>query len=225
MEWSGAQRAFVVETFFKNRESVIATQRAFGTHFELGRRYRILTRNTILRWVASFRTTGSTLKKKSPGRPRSVRTPANVEAVRQSDVQSPQRAACKPAAALRLSDATVRCIFHLDLKFHLYKMAIVQELHAGGWENRVNSCQRKLASVPPTAVLLTSDETHFHLSGCVDKQNVRHWAGTNPKELHEIPLHRERVTVWCAVAEFGVWGPYLFEKDGRAVTVISDRYF
>ncbi|KAJ4428276.1 hypothetical protein ANN_24293 [Periplaneta americana] len=30
--------------------------------------FRIPTRNTILRWVASFRTTGSTLKKKSPGR-------------------------------------------------------------------------------------------------------------------------------------------------------------
>ncbi|KAJ4434452.1 hypothetical protein ANN_23014 [Periplaneta americana] len=30
--------------------------------------FRIPTRNTILRWVASFRITGSTLKKKSPGR-------------------------------------------------------------------------------------------------------------------------------------------------------------
>ncbi|PNF39089.1 hypothetical protein B7P43_G04147, partial [Cryptotermes secundus] len=59
-------------------ESVIATQRAFRTHFELGRRDGIPTRNTILRWVASFRATGSTLKKKSPGRSRSARTPANV---------------------------------------------------------------------------------------------------------------------------------------------------
>ncbi|KAJ4427547.1 hypothetical protein ANN_25195 [Periplaneta americana] len=76
--WSGVQRAFIVETFLKNEESVIATR----THFDIGCHARIPTRNTILRWVASFRITGSTLKKKSPGR---------------------------NSIALRLSEATVRC--------------------------------------------------------------------------------------------------------------------
>ncbi|KAJ4449364.1 hypothetical protein ANN_00762 [Periplaneta americana] len=38
------------------------------THFDIGCHARIPTRNTILRWVASFRITGSTLMKKSPGR-------------------------------------------------------------------------------------------------------------------------------------------------------------
>ncbi|KAJ4439933.1 hypothetical protein ANN_08064 [Periplaneta americana] len=45
---------------------------------------------------------GSTLKKKSPGRTRSAYTPANVET-------DTQRSACKHAIALRLSEATVRC--------------------------------------------------------------------------------------------------------------------
>ena len=43
-------------------------------------------------------------------------------------------------------------------------MAIVQKLHAQDWENRVNCCQRVLANVPPTAIPLTVDETHFHLT-------------------------------------------------------------
>jgi hypothetical protein len=30
--------------------------------------------------------------------------------------------------------------------------------------------------------------------------------------------------VWCAVADFGVIGPYFFEEDGETVTVTSDRY-
>jgi hypothetical protein len=30
--------------------------------------------------------------------------------------------------------------------------------------------------------------------------------------------------VWCAIFEFGVWGPYFFEKDDVTVTVTSDRY-
>jgi hypothetical protein len=85
-------------------------------------------------------------------------------------------------------------------------MAVVQELHAGDLENRVNSCQHIIVSVPPIAILLTSEEAHFHLSSCVNKQNFWYWAGANPKELHERPLHSERVTVECAVAEFGVLG-------------------
>ncbi|KAJ4426771.1 hypothetical protein ANN_26570 [Periplaneta americana] len=59
-----------------------------------GCKTRIPTRNTILRWVASFRITGSTLKKKSPGR---------------------------NSIALRLSEATVqrsaRCIQLVPLLF------------------------------------------------------------------------------------------------------------
>jgi hypothetical protein len=30
------------------------------------------------------------------------------------------------------------------------------------------------------------------------------WAVDNPRELHERPLHSPPVTVWCAIAEFGV---------------------
>ena len=61
MQWSDEQRGFVVETFFKNGDSVIATQRAFRTHFQLGRRARVPSWNTILMWLDSVRVTGSTL--------------------------------------------------------------------------------------------------------------------------------------------------------------------
>ena len=74
MGWSGEHRGFVVETFFKNNESVIATQRAFRRHFRLGRRAPIPDRKTILLWVLNMRATGSTLKRKPPGRPRSIRS-------------------------------------------------------------------------------------------------------------------------------------------------------
>ncbi|KAJ4449094.1 hypothetical protein ANN_00489 [Periplaneta americana] len=68
------------------------------------------------------------------------------------------------------------------------------------------------------------DEAHFHLSGCVNHQNFRYWSRQNPRELHEIPLHNDRVTVWCAIARVGILGPYFFEDDGATVTVNSQRY-
>ena len=73
-------------------------------------------------------------------------------------------------------------------------------------------------------MLITSDEAHFHLSGYVNKQNFRYWSESNPRSLHEKPLHSERVTVWCAITNFGVWGPYFFEEEEKVVSVTSSRY-
>jgi hypothetical protein len=30
--------------------------------------------------------------------------------------------------------------------------------------------------------------------------------------------------MWCAIFEFGVWGPYFFEEDDVTVTVTSNKY-
>ena len=38
------------------------------------------------------------------------------------------------------------------------------------------------------------------------------------------PLHSKRVTVWCAVGSFGVWGPYFFEENDSCATVNSTQY-
>jgi hypothetical protein len=58
----------------------------------------------------------------------------------------------------------------------------------------------------------------------VNKQNFRYWCHSNPRELHQRPLHSPKVTVWCAIFEFGVWGPYFFEEEDVTVTVTSDRF-
>ena len=53
---------------------------------------------------------------------------------------------------------------------------------------------------------------------------MRYWSGENPRELHQKPLHCERVTVWCAISVMGIIGPYFFEENKRAVTVDAARY-
>jgi len=58
--------------------------------------------------------------------------------------------------------------------------------------------------------ILTSDEVHFHLNGSMNKQNSRYWSTINPRQMHEHPLHCDRLTVWVSVAKFGVKGPYFF---------------
>lgn len=69
-----------------------------------------------------------------------------------------------------------------------------------------------------------SDEAHFHFSGFVNKQNFRYWAQDNPTELHQRPLHNNKVSMQCAMSSYGVIGPYFFEDNGRGITVTSNRY-
>ena len=72
MPWTGTHHAFVVENFTTNGESVTATLRNFRTHFHLSRHDPVPDRKSILLWVKNFRDTGSALKRKPSGRPRSV---------------------------------------------------------------------------------------------------------------------------------------------------------
>lgn len=160
MAWSGVHRAFVVEEFLQNGGSPISTQRAFRIRFALAPRDPVPDKKTIHVWVSTFRQTGSALKKKSTGRPRTATGPENVAAVRASIEQSPQRSARKHATALQLSDRSVRRILHRDLKMHPYKIAIVQELSERDWETRATLCQ-ELRNLPRRNVLLFTDEAHF----------------------------------------------------------------
>ena len=129
-------RDFVVEAHYENNRSVIATQRAFRTHFALGRNASVPDRKTILLWISNLWATGSTLKRKSPGRPRTVRTPENVEAVSASIQQWPKRSARKHAMVLGISSRSLRRILHAHLKLHPYKMMLAQELSERDHANR-----------------------------------------------------------------------------------------
>ncbi|GFX41867.1 putative transposable element [Trichonephila clavipes] len=90
----------------------------------------------------------------------------------------------------------------------------------------VEWAQNEIAVVPDFHKrILFSDEAHSWLNGYVNKQNCRIWSETNPQVYVEIPLHPEKLTVWCALWAGGIIGPYFFKNDeGHNVTVNDDRY-
>jgi len=94
MVWSNEQRPFAVETYFSQSHSIVAVQRAFRTRYQIPPRDREPDRKSILLWVENFRETGSVSEKRW-GRPRTSRTPENIDAVRRSVLQSPRRSARK----------------------------------------------------------------------------------------------------------------------------------
>jgi len=95
--WNVEHRVFAVERFYRNSDSVVTDQRLFRRKFNVERRRAIPDRNTILRWVEAFRTTGSVMKRKPHGLLRSVRTPGNVDTVRRAVLASPRHSARRQA--------------------------------------------------------------------------------------------------------------------------------
>ncbi|GFU90321.1 uncharacterized protein TNCV_4947031 [Trichonephila clavipes] len=77
----------------------------------------------------------------------------------------------------------------------------------------VEWAQNKIAVVPDFHKrIFFSDEAHFLLNGYVNKQNCRIWSEANPQVYVETPLHPEKLTVWCALWDGGVIGPYFFKN-------------
>ncbi|GFV68323.1 hypothetical protein TNCV_4055151 [Trichonephila clavipes] len=69
----------------------------------------------------------------------------------------------------------------------------------------VEWAQNEIAVVPDFHKrILFSDEAHFWLNGYVNKQNCRIWSEANPQVYVETPLHREKLTVWCALWAGGI---------------------
>jgi len=96
--------------------------------------------------------------------------PENVQMVKASIEQSPRRSARKHAAALGISDRSVRRMLHQEHGMHPYKLMLTQELSERAWETRRTLCQEVQKHVPRAALMLFSDEAHFHLCGTINKQ-------------------------------------------------------
>ena len=55
--------------------------------------------------------------------------------------------------------------------------------------------------------ILWSDES-------VNTHNCRIWGSSPPTNVHEVPMHSERVTVWCGFMAHFLIGPFVFEELG-----------
>ena len=116
-----------------------------------------------------------------------------------------------------------------DLSLFPYKIQVLQKQSKNNKKQRRDYAKRISQMIEDGILDIRkihwSDEVNFHLSGHVNKQNMRFWALEQPEPDSNKPLSREKVIVWCAIASNRVIGPYFFEnRDGESITVNSDRY-
>ncbi|GBM52777.1 hypothetical protein AVEN_140636-1 [Araneus ventricosus] len=115
MVWSGEHRVLMMDAYLKNDDCVITSQPLFRRHFGLDGNAKFLIRKPF---CASQNSEKAVLR-------------------------SPQRSACRHATAMEFSDQSVRRILLLDLKFHPYKMMVMQEIKDRDWANSRESSEAK----------------------------------------------------------------------------------
>lgn len=125
--WSVQHRSFAVEAFLRNNECFAATRRTFRTHFNLPPRATVPNNKSIAKWVDDFRRHGN-VAPKTVTRVANVMTPENVDRARMSVEQSPRRSTRRRAQALGISRRSFQTILKKHLKFHPYKIMVVQKL-------------------------------------------------------------------------------------------------
>ena len=216
----------VIQEHYKNGAKIKSTFRALREYF--GRNNRP-NETTIGRLVRKFEATGSVADLRKGGRPKSVRTPEKIAAVKQSVKDDPKQSTTRRSLELGISRTSLHRILHKDLNLHAYKIQLTQQLKPiDHFSRRVFSdwlLEHRRIDAQFSSKIIFSDEAHFTLNGTVNKQNCRIWANENPREYQEQRMHPQKVTVWCALWSKGIIGPYFFEDEaGNTVTVDSQRY-
>ena len=67
-----------------------------------------------------------------------------------------------------------------------------------------------------------SDEATFHVSGKVNKHNIRIWGSQNPCEVLETERDSPKINVWCGLMHNQIIGPFIFAESTITANIYLD---
>ena len=219
------QRVFTVEEMMKTG-SLVGTRRKLKRKFDIE-----VSRQTIHALVKKWKQHGTikNLHKDNSGRRKSVRTEESIDGIK-SRLAISDYSIRKLSAATNVSVGSLHTILKKDLQLTPYKIQVSQELKTGDVKKRLSFCMKIKQMIEreelDPADIIFSDESHVHLNSSPNKQNSRLWRTKKPEIRVQVPLHSEKVTVWCGMNGTKVFGPFYFEdpETGDAETVTKERY-
>ncbi|PNF16639.1 hypothetical protein B7P43_G06415 [Cryptotermes secundus] len=128
------------------------------------------------------------------------------------------KSTCSASRELRLSQTIVWRVLRRRLVYRPYHLQLVQALRANDKVKRVEFCDRMPKNMedelfPPRVIF--SDEATFHLSGKVNRHNVRIWGLQDTHVTLEYVRDSPKVNVFRAISLTKVYGPFFFRSIGR----------
>ena len=119
--------------------------------------------------------TGTVFDTRRSGRPRT--SEENIERVRQAFQCSPMKSIRTAARQLELPRSTVHKVLHKNLRLYAYKVQMLRALQPNDMPRRkefaVNMLQRISENEAFLKRVCFRDEATFHISGKLNKHNVR----------------------------------------------------
>ena len=70
--------------------------------------------------------------------------------------------------------------------------------------------------------MVFSDEATFHVSGKVNKHNIRIWGSENPCEVVEKEKDSPKINVWCGLMHNQIIGPFIFAESTITANIYLD---
>jgi hypothetical protein len=213
MKYDLKKRIFLVQKYYKLK-SITLIQRSFSSNFK---NEKAPTHKIISNIISCFEKTGSVMKiphiKKEP-------TQKRQEVKNQLETmvtEFPKLTIRKAASAIGVSPTHIFNILHDDLHLKPYKLHNWNKLECHDYERRVKFANWFLGLPKDHKYFfICSDEAYFYLTLPLNRQNNRIWSDSIPFDAIEVPLHDEKVLVWCAFSAEVIYGPYFFESTVKA---------
>ena len=220
------QRVQIIKIYYQNNESVRKTFHVLREFYGQNNRP---AESTIRRLVNKFESSGTVTDTIVPVRQRNARSEANIAAVNESVHENPNLSVPRRSQELGISQTSIWRILRKNLGLRPHKIQLTQELKSNDHSLRRRFTDWALEQLEVDAnfdkKIIFSDEAHFLLNGFVNKQNCRIWTESNPQQIQQLPMHTEKLTVWCGLWSGGIIGPFFFKNDaGATVTVTGIRY-
>jgi hypothetical protein len=118
------------------------------------------------------------------------------------------------AKGLSMSKTRVWRVLHKSLVFKPYRIEMVQQLSDVDHRRRLEFCLQLQDLMCCDDHFLEKDqfrdETTFHVSGTVNRRNIRIWGSENPHDYVEHHRDSPKFNVFFAISSQKVYGPFFF---------------
>ena len=178
------------EEWILNNKSTKKTNQSLASRWNIHQALKI-GQNLFANIYRNFREFGSVHP--PPRKQPTVRTPENIERVRQVAQAHADRdediGSRRIALEVGLTHTSTWRILKKNLKWHPYHLKLIHELNEDDFDRRVEFSERFLAMDEEDPEwknnILWSDEAIFSLSDTVNRHNCVYWAPTNPNRVIE----------------------------------------
>ena len=106
--------------------------------------------------------------------------------------------------------------FFINLRIYAYKVQLLQALKPEDKLRRKEFAVMMLDRLDSDPWFLKrvcfSDKSTFHVSGLLNRRNLRIWGSENPHNIYELGRDSPKVNVWCGIMHDKIIGQFFFAE-------------